>query len=184
MDGGGVVTAWQPADGETAGPFERRGASLGLLAGRDPADHVEWAAAAYYQSGLWCGESVVKAVNEALGSPMPDGIHRLASGFCEGLGGSRCICGALAGAVMACGIALGRDEADDPWEPSYDAAAELRRRWMEFERAQTCAEVAARHGGMESPERWAHCAELVGLAARWVVETVREHEGRLARTSI
>ncbi len=163
---------------------EAHRAPAGALADLDPAAYAEWAAAASYQSGLWCGESVVKAVNEALGMPMPDGIHRLASGFCEGLGGSRCICGALAGAVMACGIALGRDDVHDPWEPSYDAAAELRRRWTEFERAQTCAEVAERHGGMESPERWAHCAELVGLAARWVVEIVREHEGRWVRTSI
>lgn len=149
---------------------------IDALAHEDPAVRSEWAAAAYYQSGLWCGEAVLKAVNEALGTPMPEGVHRLASGFCEGLGGSRCICGALAGAVMACGIVLGRCHAGDPWEPSYDAAAELRRRWTEFERAHTCAEVAARHGGMGSPQRWAHCAELVGLAARWAIEVVREHE--------
>lgn len=162
---------------------DARRAPAGAPAGFDAAAHAEWAAAACYQSGLWCGESVVKAVNEALGKPMPEGVHRLASGFCEGLGGSRCICGALAGAVMACGIVLGRDDAHDPWEPSYDAAAELKRRWTEFERAQTCAEVAERHGGMDSPERWAHCSELVGLAARWVVEIVREHLTRSVQDS-
>ncbi|MCL4079420.1 C-GCAxxG-C-C family protein [Coriobacteriia bacterium Es71-Z0120] len=141
----------------------------------DPASRAEIAAASYYQNGLWCGESVVKAVNEALGSPMPEGVHRMASGFCEGLGGSRCICGALAGAVMASGIVLGRSGPADAWEPSYEAAAELRRRWVERERAETCHEVAERHGGMDAPARWAHCAELVGTTARWVVELLREH---------
>ncbi|MCX8007297.1 MAG: C-GCAxxG-C-C family protein [Coriobacteriia bacterium] len=151
--------------------------AIGRALSVDAAGRAEAAAAAYYQSGLWCGESVVKAVNEALGRPMPEGIHRLASGFCEGLGGSRCICGALAGAVMATGIVFGREHACDPWEPSYDAAGELRRRWVAYEGAETCSEVAERHGGMESPRRWAHCAELVGLAARWVVEIAAERSG-------
>lgn len=142
---------------------------------QDPAARAEITAASYYQGGLWCGESVLKAVNEVLGAPMPDGVHRMASGFCEGLGGSRCICGALAGAVMASGIVLGRTRAADAWEPSYEAAAELRRRWVEQERAETCNEVAERFGGMDAPERWAHCTELVGLAARWVVEIVSVH---------
>lgn len=149
---------------------------LGGAREADPASRAEAAAADYYQSGLWCGESVVKAVNEALGMPMPDGVHRMASGFCEGLGGSRCICGALAGAVMASGIVLGRIAASDAWEPSYDAAAEIRRRWVAFEQATTCHEVAERHGGMSAPARWAHCAELVGLAARWAIEVAAEVE--------
>lgn len=165
----------------TATPQRPR--ALGALNASSRADRAEAVAAAYYQNGLWCGESVVKAVNEALGMPMPDGVHRMASGFCEGLGGSRCICGALAGAVMASGIVLGRRAASDPWEPSYDAAAELRRRWVSYEQATTCHEVAERHGGMSAPERWAHCAVLVGLAARWVIELVDDAQQDAASTA-
>ncbi len=134
------------------------------------AEEVELAAAGYYESGYWCGESVLKAVNEALDTPMPPDTYRMASGFCEGLGGSRCICGALAGGVMATGLFAGRVSPSDAWEPSYEAAAELRRRWMADQQAETCDEVAARLGGMESPKRWAHCARLVGRTARWVIE--------------
>jgi len=134
------------------------------------AAEVELAAAGYYETGYWCGESVLKAVNEALGTPMPPDTYRMASGFCEGLGGSRCICGALAGGVMATGLFAGRVSPSDAWEPSYEAAAELRRRWIADQQAETCDEVAARLGGMESPERWAHCSLLVGRTARWVIE--------------
>lgn len=134
------------------------------------ADEVEFAAAGYYESGYWCGESVLKAVNEALGTPMPPDTCRMASGFCEGLGGSRCLCGALAGGVMATGLFAGRISPSDAWEPSYEAAAELRRRWIADQQAETCDEVATRLGGMESPQRWAHCALLVGRTARWVIE--------------
>lgn len=139
------------------------------------ADEVEFAAASYYEAGNWCGESVVRAVNEALGSPMPAEISKLASGFCEGLGGSRCICGALAGGVMASGLVTGRSGPGDAWEPSYDAAAELRRRWIADQQATTCAEVVDRIGGMDLPQRWLHCTELVGRTARWVIEIAEEN---------
>lgn len=139
------------------------------------ADEVELAAASYYEAGYWCGESVVKAVNEALGHPMPADVAKMASGFCEGLGGSRCICGALAGGVMASGLFTGRSAPSDAWEPSYDAAGELRTRWMADQSAETCDEVVTRIGGMHLPERWAHCTMLVGRTARWVIEIAEEH---------
>lgn len=140
------------------------------------AEEAELAASTYYEQGYWCGESVVKAVNEALGHPMPPDVFKLASGFCEGLGGSRCICGALAGGVMASGLFAGRSSAEDEWEPSYDAAGELRRRWVDDQDAETCDEVVSRLGGMHLPERWAHCTMLVGRTARWVVEIAEENE--------
>jgi len=123
-----------------------------------------------YESGYWCGESVLKTVNEVAGHPLPPEITRLASGFCEGIGGSRCTCGALAGAVMAAGLFSGRYGPDDPWEPSYDAAGELRRRFVEDQDAATCDEIVSAIGGMHLPRRWTHCAELVGRNARWVIE--------------
>ncbi len=138
------------------------------------ADQAELAAASYYEAGFHCGESVVKAVNEVLGHPLPPEVFRMASGFCEGLGGSRCICGALAGGVMAVGLTAGRSSAQDEWEPAYDGAAELRRRWVEDQRAESCDEVVRRIGGMHLPERWAHCTMLVGRTARWAVEIAQE----------
>lgn len=138
------------------------------------ADRAELRASQLYESGYWCGEAVVKTVNEIAGHRMTPEITRLASGFCEGFGGSRCTCGALAGAVMASGIFVGRDGPDDSWEPVYDAAGELRRRFVLDQSATTCDEVARRMGGMHKPERWAHCAGLVGKCARWTVEMAEE----------
>jgi C_GCAxxG_C_C family probable redox protein len=158
--------------------------SLATPAGTRPqahtsrAEEAELRASMLYESGYWCGESVVKTVNELAGHPMPPEVMRLASGFCEGFGGSRCTCGALAGAVMASGILAGRDGPDDDWRPSYDAAGELYRRFVADQDASTCDEIVARIGGMHLPQRWAHCAELVGHCARWVVE-IGEGEGLL-----
>ena len=140
------------------------------------AQEAELRASVLYESGYWCGESVVKTVNELAGHPMPPEVMRLASGFCEGFGGSRCTCGALAGAVMAAGMLAGRDGPDDDWRPSYDAAGELYRRFVADQEASTCDEIVVRIGGMHLPQRWAHCTELVGHCARWVVE-IAEREG-------
>lgn len=142
----------------------------GALPALSRAEDAELRAASYYEAGFHCGESVVRAVYEVSGDDLPPEVMRLASGFCEGLGGSRCICGALAGGVMALGLVAGRESASDPWEPSYFASAELRRRWVEDQDAESCDEVVTRMGGMHLPERWAHCTELVGRTARWVIE--------------
>lgn len=142
------------------------------------AERVEARAAALYASGYWCGESVVKAVSEEIAADVSPYVMRMTSGFCEGMGGSRCVCGALAGAVMAGGLICGRSSPDEDWEPSYQAAAELRRRFVESEDAGTCDEIVARIGDMSDAARWAHCTELVGRCARWVVE-IAEAQGRL-----
>jgi len=156
----------------TAYPAARREARdlVGMQHVRGRPEQAALRAAVLYESGYWCAESVVKSVNEIAGLPLPPEVMRMASGFCEGLGGSRCTCGALAGAVMAVGLLAGREGPDDAWEPSYDAAAELRRRFVADQDASTCDDVVARVGQMVSPERWAHCAQLVGSNARWVVE--------------
>jgi C_GCAxxG_C_C family probable redox protein len=135
---------------------------------------AERRAALYYEEGFHCGESVVRAVNEVTGERLAPEVMRLASGFCAGIGGSRCVCGALAGGVMALGLLSGRESADDPWEPSYLAAAELRRRWVEDQDAESCEEVVSRIGEMDHPLRWSHCTDLVGHTARWVIEIAME----------
>lgn len=148
--------------------------SPGAIHALSRAEQSEATAGALYQQGYHCSEAVVKTVNDLAGHPFPPEVTRLASGFCEGLGGSRCTCGALAGAVMAAGIFSGRGGPQDPWEPSYDAAAELRRRFIADQHAQTCDEVVSAIGDMGAPERWAHCTLLVGSCARWVVEIAEE----------
>lgn len=154
----------------------RVGRPLGIPSALTRPEQAEELAARLYENGYWCGESVLKAVNDVAGNPMPEGITRLASGFCEGFGGSRCTCGALAGAVMAVGMLAGRETPADAWEPSYDGAGEIRRRFVEDQEAATCDEIVGRIGGMHLPQRWAHCAILCGAAARWVLEISEERD--------
>ena len=138
------------------------------------AEQAEFSAASLYEAGYWCGEAVLKTVKDMSGEPMPADVTRLASGFCEGFGGSRCTCGALAGSVMAAGLLTGRRGPQDAWEPVYDFAGELRRRFVAEQGADTCNAIVTRVGDMGDPARWAYCALLVGRCARWVVEIAEE----------
>lgn len=154
------------------------GRSLIDLGSSSVAERVEARASELYEQGYHCGESVVKAIHENVPTALPPEVMRLASGFCEGFGGSRCVCGALAGAVMSVGMLSGRGGPSDSWEPSYYAAGELRGRFVEDQSSDNCNDIAERFGGMRHPERWAHCTELTGRCARWVVE-IAEAEGWL-----
>ena len=142
------------------------------------AEQAELSAASLYQAGYWCGEAVLKTINDLAPEPLSGDVARLASGFCEGFGGSRCTCGALAGAVMAAGLLTGRSGPQDAWEPVYDFSGELHRRFVADQDAEGCDAIVTRVGDMDDPERWAHCTLLVGSCARWVVE-IAEERGRL-----
>jgi C_GCAxxG_C_C family probable redox protein len=144
----------------------------------DLADRVETRAAELYARRFWCGESVLKAVDEGLGEPMPLEFVRLASGFCAGFGGSRTTCGALAGAVMAAGLIAGRQDATEPWEPIWEFAGELQRRFVSDQGTEECGVIVARIGEMGDPARWRHCEALTGRCARWVIE-IAENRGLL-----
>ena len=67
------------------------------------------------------------ALGESLGIES-ELIPRIATGFCGGVGSThRHICGALSGAVMATGIAFGRDRAEESREKALNLVKELLR---------------------------------------------------------
>lgn len=170
-----MACARRLTDRETGTVLAPRTARLVLSPERATrAEQADISAASLYESGYWCGEAVLKTVNDLVAEPFPGDVSRLASGFCEGLGGSRCTCGALAGSVMAAGLLAGRTGPQDAWEPVYDIAGELRRRFVADQDADSCDAIVTRIGDMGDPERWAHCTLLVGKCARWVVEIAEE----------
>ena len=57
---------------------------------------------------LCCSESVIVMLNRGFGGGLPDeAALQLGAGFCQGMGGAGCTCGALSGAVAVLGVFLG-----------------------------------------------------------------------------
>jgi C_GCAxxG_C_C family probable redox protein len=79
-------------------------------------------AKAYFNSGFNCAESVLLALSGWLGRENSEScIPRIATGFGGGVGRNGDMCGALSGAVMTIGLALGRDKAEQSRDPCYAA---------------------------------------------------------------
>jgi C_GCAxxG_C_C family probable redox protein len=92
--------------------------------------NVRKSAEASFVSGLYCAESVVLALANAQGIKS-DLLPKVATAFCGGMSRTCGTCGALTGAIMGIGLALGRSSADGSVQPSYAATQELIK---EFER--------------------------------------------------
>ena len=71
-----------------------------------------------WDSGLYCAESVLLAVAESLGIHS-DIIPRIATGFGGGVSDTGGMCGAVSGAIMAIGLAAGRNSPDQSAEEAY-----------------------------------------------------------------
>lgn len=83
----------------------------------------------YFASGLYCAESVVLALAKTQGVESAL-LPKIATAFCSGTSRMCGTCGALSGAIMGIGLALGRSGSNQPVQPSYTATQRLIR---EFE---------------------------------------------------
>ena len=114
-------------------------------------------ASEYFNNGYSCSESMIKwAIDEGLVS---DELLAVATPFSGGMG-SGCLCGAIAGAQMIIGSQFGRENKYGNKLLARVKAKELIQRFMETHKA-TCCRVLTRGMEMGSPERKAHCTNMV-----------------------
>jgi C_GCAxxG_C_C family probable redox protein len=124
-----------------------------------------------FASGLYCAESVVLALAKAQGIES-DLLPKVATAFCSGMSRTCGTCGAVTGAIMGMGLALGRSKAGDSVEPSYTATQNLIR---EFEHEFGASECHVLLGcDLNTPEGQeifreeglgAQCTKFTGKAA-------------------
>jgi C_GCAxxG_C_C family probable redox protein len=88
-------------------------------------EKIRFTAEEYYRSGdFYCSEAVVKTIKDAFSLPVSDEVIAMASGFPVGIGQAGCVCGAVAGGVMALGLVFGRTA---PKDKKVDKAMKLSR---------------------------------------------------------
>ena len=114
-------------------------------------------ASEYFNNGYSCSESMIKwAIDEGLVS---EDLLSVATPFSGGMG-SGCLCGAIAGAQMIIGAQFGRENLVGNENLARIKAKELVTKFMEAHGA-TCCRVLTRGMEMGSPERKAHCTNMV-----------------------
>ncbi|MGQ9681187.1 MAG: C-GCAxxG-C-C family protein [Anaerolineae bacterium] len=129
----------------------------------------ELARSHFVEEGFNCAESALYGVTTALGLTPAKDLVRAATPFGGGIGMAGCVCGALTGAVMALGLALGRTTADaEQKRRAYEHAQHLWRRFVEQTGAEDCRDLNTL--GFDHPEHKVHCARFVTIAAALAAE--------------
>jgi len=94
-------------------------------------------AAGYAEEGFLCSESVAIALRDAMGADCAC-IPRVATGFAAGVGRTGNLCGALTGAILGLGLALGRDTPEARDRPPHWYAKRMAEAFEKAEGSLTC----------------------------------------------
>ncbi len=122
----------------------------------------------YFNNGYSCSESMVKwGVDEGLVS---EDLLPVATSFSGGMGVG-CLCGAVAGAQMIIGSQFGKENKAGNAVIARSKAKELIQKFVETHKA-TCCRVLTRGMEMGSPERKAHCTNMVESCQKLVEELI------------
>ena len=126
-------------------------------------------ASEYFNNGYSCSESMIKwAMDEGLVS---EELLPVATSFSGGMGVG-CLFGAVAGAPMIVGSQFGRANKSGNEVIARMTAKELVQKFMETHKA-TCCRILTRGLEMGSPERKAHCTNMVESCQKLVEELVQ-----------
>ncbi|OIO06160.1 MAG: hypothetical protein AUJ49_00220 [Desulfovibrionaceae bacterium CG1_02_65_16] len=135
-------------------------------------EEVEQAALAAISSGLSCSESILRTAGLHLDINADGRLTRAASCFGGGVGRSKQeLCGALAGGLMALGLAYGRNGAQESCELAYDLGAEFRERFIALHGASVCHVLLERFGPQQ---QWERCKRLTVATAGMLFDLARE----------
>ena len=121
----------------------------------------------YFKEGYSCSESMAKAAVE-LGLA-PEEFISIATSFSGGMG-VRCLCGAVAGSQMIIGLLHGKTKDNT----ARALAKEFYERFTKNHKVACCKVLSSGFKDFHSPERKAHCTNMVAECAMILDEMLLE----------
>jgi C_GCAxxG_C_C family probable redox protein len=120
---------------------------------------------------FYCSEAVVSAIRANIAPEMPDVLIAAAGGFAVGVGRSLCLCGAVAGGVIALGYFFGRTEPSSAEDPKsvrvIQCAGELQQCFRDAHKGVLCCHIHTKGGKVHD-----HCAAFTGEMAAKTAEII------------
>ena len=126
-------------------------------------------AAEYFNNGYSCSESILmEAIENGL---VPKELLPVATSFSGGMG-SGCLCGAIAGSQIILGWLYGKNNKNGN---EMIARAKAKQFIEEFKKSHkaTCCRVLTTGMDMASPERKAHCTNMVNDCSKILEEMIK-----------
>lgn len=130
-------------------------------------------AEAYYRNGdFYCSEAIVATIRKHFDADIPLDAIAMASGFPVGVGGSKCICGAVSGGVMCLGYFFGRKEVkDDKVNKAMQLASELHQSFKDNHKT-LCCKILTNNMKMGSDTHMEQCIGFTGEIAETTAKII------------
>ncbi|MBN1565205.1 MAG: C_GCAxxG_C_C family protein [Anaerolineae bacterium] len=135
-----------------------------------------------FESGWFCTEAVVKAIAEHqnIDSPL---IPKMATGLTAGVARTSDLCGAVSGAILGLGLAMGRASSEDSVEAIFAATQTLLAEFKQAYGSTNCGVLtsvdintpAGQTAFRESGQR-VHCAAYVAWATQKALDLIAAQE--------
>ena len=106
---------------------------------------------------------------------MDKNTYRVATVFGAGIGGAKCSCGSLTGALVVLGGVMGRTVAEEPVDTLFTLAVELHDRFRK-QFGQVCCRILTRRQEWGTPEHHAYCERYVQAASEILLEILHRKE--------
>ncbi len=129
----------------------------------------------FKEGNYTCSEALIYAFRKHFEPNISNEIIAAASGFSFGLGGTKCICGSVTGAVMILGLCFGRTEPKDPKiKNAMNLTKTFYERMSEKKGALCCAKIIENLEHDDIGKR-AKCAEMVDEACIQAAKIIMEN---------
>jgi C_GCAxxG_C_C family probable redox protein len=120
----------------------------------------------FRKGDFYCSEALTSSIISNFELDVPKEVIAMASGFPIGIGRSKCVCGAVSGAVMMLGYFFGRTEGGDKKvENTLKLANELQQRFKDNHRVLCCS-IHTKGMDMASGEHKNQCISFTGEMAQ------------------
>ncbi|MCL2559797.1 MAG: C-GCAxxG-C-C family protein [Turicibacter sp.] len=123
--------------------------------------------------GFYCSEAIMSAIRKNIDPSMPEALIATASGFPVGVGRSKCMCGAISGAVIALGYFFGNEKsADGTGSKSMELAHELQDSFRKNHQGTLCCHIHTKGMDLLSGEHKKQCVAFTGEMAAKTAELI------------
>jgi C_GCAxxG_C_C family probable redox protein len=129
----------------------------------------------FRMGGFYCSEAIISSIRKNIDPSMPTEVVAAGSGFPIGVGRSKCMCGAVSGAVIALGYFFGRTGPSTPADPKSQKCLELAHELQEHFRKKhrvLCCYVHVEGMDMASGEHRKQCIAFTGECAEKTAELI------------
>ncbi|MDR1922301.1 MAG: C-GCAxxG-C-C family protein [Candidatus Adiutrix sp.] len=131
----------------------------------------------YANGDFYCSEAIVSAIRDNFQADIPLSAIAMASGFPVGVGGSKCICGAVSGGIMCLGHFFGRTTPkDERVNKAMALAGELHSNFKTNHKV-LCCKILTKNMDLGSADHMRQCISFTGEVAEKTAHIIARELG-------